>query len=271
MADLSKHKRPLGTTGLSLSPIGLGTVKFGRNEQVKYPAGFQIPDEGDLADLMALALDLGINTLDTAPAYGESEDRLGRLLQGQRQNWIIVGKAGEWFRDGQSHFDFSPGAIEKSIKDSLKKLKTDYLDILLIHSDGNDLEILSDDKLMNLMNKLKSDGIIRAHGISTKTVDGGKMGLDRLDCVMATFHPGYREEEPVLDYAARKNKGIILKKALASGHVNKICENNPVETSLDAAFHKQSVTSAIIGTISQDHLRQNCQSAKNVLERLSQN
>ena len=79
--------RTLGKTGLKISPLGLGTVKFGRNQGVKYPGGFEIPEEGDLASLVALAKDLGINLLDTAPAYGTSEERLGRLLKGQRQDW----------------------------------------------------------------------------------------------------------------------------------------------------------------------------------------
>jgi len=76
--------RPLGSTGMLVSPLGLGTVKFGRNEQVKYPRPFAIPDDRRVAELLALALDLGINLLDTAPAYGSSEARIGKLLPGPR-------------------------------------------------------------------------------------------------------------------------------------------------------------------------------------------
>lgn len=68
--------RPLGDTGLAVSPLGLGTVKFGRDQGVKYPSGFTIPDDREAADLLALARDLGINLIDTAPAYGRSEERL---------------------------------------------------------------------------------------------------------------------------------------------------------------------------------------------------
>ena len=139
------QKRKLGGSGLEVSPLGLGTVKFGRNEGVKYPQKFDLPDEAELADLLAIAKDCGINLLDTAPAYGESEERLGRLLAGQRQDWIIAGKAGEEFSGGQSVFDFSSAGIEASLMRSLKRLNTDYLDIFLIHSDGNDLEVLNDE------------------------------------------------------------------------------------------------------------------------------
>lgn len=58
--------RPLGDTGLAVSPLGLGTVKFGRDQGVKYPSGFTIPDDHEAADLLALAHDLGINLIDTA-------------------------------------------------------------------------------------------------------------------------------------------------------------------------------------------------------------
>ena len=94
--------RPLGSTGLLVSPLGLGTVKLGRDQGVKYPNGFQIPDDDEARMLLKLARDLGINLIDTAPAYGRSEERLGPLLRGQRQDWVIVSKVGEEFADGQS-------------------------------------------------------------------------------------------------------------------------------------------------------------------------
>src|SRR5690606_32599472 len=91
--------------------------------------------------LLAQARALGINLLDTAPAYGNSEERLGQLLQ-QRHEWVIVTKVGEEFRNGESHFDFSARQTVASIERSLQRLNTDYLDIVLIHSDGNDEAIL---------------------------------------------------------------------------------------------------------------------------------
>ena len=69
--------RPFGATGLSVSPLGLGTVKFGRDKGLKHPGSFTIPTDSEARDLIALAADLGINLIDTAPAYGTSEERLG--------------------------------------------------------------------------------------------------------------------------------------------------------------------------------------------------
>ena len=72
--------RPLGDTGLQVSALGLGTVKLGRDQGVKYPSGFTIPDDREARALLDLARDLGINLIDTAPDYGRSEERLGPLL-----------------------------------------------------------------------------------------------------------------------------------------------------------------------------------------------
>ena len=71
-------KRQMGSTGIEVSVLGLGTVKIGRDQEVKYPSGFTIPDDDEVRDLLALSQDLGINFIDTAPAYGNSEERLGQ-------------------------------------------------------------------------------------------------------------------------------------------------------------------------------------------------
>ncbi|HHH13074.1 MAG TPA: aldo/keto reductase, partial [Thiolapillus brandeum] len=57
--------RPLGSTGIEVSPLGLGTVKIGRNQQVKYPRGFELPDDAQVERLLWLARELGINLVDT--------------------------------------------------------------------------------------------------------------------------------------------------------------------------------------------------------------
>jgi len=150
--------RPLGHNGPQVSPLGLGTVKLGRDQGVKYPSGFQIPDDEAARMLLKLARDLGINLIDTAPAYGQSEERLGPLLRGQRQDWVIVSKVGEEFSDGQSRHDFSAAHTRRSVERSLKRLETDYIDLVLVHSDGNDLAILNDSEVYPTLAALKREG-----------------------------------------------------------------------------------------------------------------
>jgi aryl-alcohol dehydrogenase-like predicted oxidoreductase len=110
--------KALGSTDMEVSALGLGTVKLGRNEGVKYPSEFRIPDDRHAASLLSEAQDLGINLIDTAPAYGNSEERLGKLLAGQRDRWLICSKVGEEFEHGQSRFDFTPEHTRSSVETS---------------------------------------------------------------------------------------------------------------------------------------------------------
>ena len=266
MTSLHAHHRPLGSSGLTVSPLGLGTVKFGRNTGVKYPQQFELPDDRQALDLLALAQDLGINLIDTAPAYGSSEERLGKLLAGQRQNWVICSKVGEEFEQGQSHFDFSAAHTRLSVERSLRRLNTDYLDLVLVHSDGNDLQVLKGEAYPAL-EQLKREGLIRSFGFSGKTVEGGIAALEAGDCAMVTYNLAEQSERSVLDFALSHNKGILIKKALASGHLC-LQGEDPAKKSLELVFAHPAVASAIIGTINPRHLQQNVISTLKVLDSL---
>ncbi len=245
------NKVKLGQTDIKISPVGLGSVKFGRNQGVKYPNSFNLPSDEELTKLLALAKSLGINAIDTAPAYGSSEKRLGKLLVGERQDWVIIGKAGEEFEDGKSSYNFTPDHFKRSLERSLTRLNTDHIDILLIHSNGDDMSILNNDPLIKTMHEFKEQGLVKAIGASTKTAKGGIKTLELMDVVMATYNSQHPDERPVLDYAQKHNKGVILKKALASGH------NTNIEEAMKFAFSHSGVNSIIIGTINPKHLKQN--------------
>ena len=250
-------KRLLGNTGIEVSVIGLGTVKFGRNQAVKYPETFELPSDSDILKLLDCAKELGINLLDTAPAYGASEERLGKALKESRKEWVIVTKVGEEFIHGKSVHDFSPKHVKTSIERSLKRLNTDYLDVVLVHSDGNDIPIIEQSGILECLSQLKDSGYLRAFGMSTKTVEGGLLAVEHCDVVMVTFNPLQLEKIPVIQKANKLNKGILIKKALASGHLQKIPGENPVETSLNLILSEPGVSSIILGTLKQKHLIQN--------------
>jgi len=259
-------KNEIANTGVFVSPIGLGTVKLGRDQGVKYPNAFKIPNDKEAAELISLAKSLGINLIDTAPAYGNSEERLGKLLKHQREDWVICTKVGEEFENGESFFNFSPEHTRFSIERSLKRLNTDWLDIVLIHSDGNDLDIINKHGTLEILAELKQHGLIRAFGMSTKTIEGGLLSLDKSDVAMITYNLEHKEEKPVIDYAIEKGKGIFIKKALASGHICDSHNEDPVKASFDFIFKDKGVTSAIVGTITPSHLKQNINTALSVLD-----
>lgn len=259
--------RLLGTTGLRVSPLGLGTMKFGRNQGVKYPRAFELPSDREALALLELAWDLGINLLDTAPAYGESEERLGRLLRQCRRDWVIVTKVGEEFHDGQSHFDFSAPATRASAESSLRRLGVEALDAVLIHSNGDDLAILEREAVLPTLLDLKQAGLVRAVGMSSKTVAGGLRAVECCDLVMVTYNLRQREELPVILAAQAASKGVLIKKGLLSGHLDRVSEVDPVRTSLELIYAEPGVSSVVIGTLNPDHLRANAAAVEGVLGR----
>jgi aryl-alcohol dehydrogenase-like predicted oxidoreductase len=249
--------RLLGSTGLWVGPLGLGTVKFGRNQGVKYPQAFELPSDDDLACLLDTAWDLGINLLDTAPAYGSSEERLGRLLKRCRHDWVIVTKVGEEFSNGVSHFDFSAAATRASVERSLRRLGVEALDAVLIHSDGHDLEILQHGEVLSTLLDLKQAGLVRAVGMSSKTVEGGLRAVECCDVVMVTYNLRDQAALPVIRAAEAASRGILIKKGLLSGHLDQIGEADPVFSSLRLIYAEMGVNSLVVGTLDPRHLRAN--------------
>lgn len=277
-----------------VSPIGLGTVKLGRSAGVKYPRPFDIPDDASAAELLRAAQRLGITLIDTAPAYGGAEERLGRLLPacGGRDRWTIATKAGEEFGPAtiESRFDFSPAAVRASVERSLKRLKTDRLDVVLLHSDGRDEWIMQESGGLDALEKLKKQGKVRAIGISTKTPAGGVLAVEsgRCSVVMLTLNPREQDDLPAIRAAAERGVGVLIKKALASGHLlsepdAQARDDEPraqargdsepdaqardarLDESLRLVLSQQGVSSVIIGTISPAHLIENVRAVERVL------
>ncbi len=251
--------RQLAQTDVWLSPLALGTVKFGRNQAVKYPTGFDLPDDKRVRDLLTLAFDQGMTTLDTAPAYGIAEERLGKILPMNRHDVQIIGKAGEHFNSQttQSQFDFSPNALLTQLKQSLKALKTDYLDCWLLHSDGNDRVNLSDEVIDTFL-QAKKAGYVRTVGASTKTIEGGKRALEHFDCVMMASSADYQEEDTLFSIAKEKQKSLLLKKIFNSGwDLQQKDKENVLEHTFSRLFQHVSTCSAVIGTGSPKHLKEN--------------
>ena len=243
-------RRTLGATGIETAVLSLGTVKLGRNTGVKYPQAYTIPNDAQARSLLTVARDLGINLLDTAPAYGTSEHRLGELLAGERQDWILCTKVGESFDGKTSSYDFSPEACRKSIERSLQRLQTDHLDIVLIHSDGRDEEILLKTGTLQALQVLKEEGKVRFVGMSHKSVRGAEIALSQgADVLMATLNPNELGDAPIITQAAEAGCGVLIKKAMASGHGS--------SADLKFAAAHQGVHSIVVGTTSPEHLAEN--------------
>ena len=242
--------RPLGATGIDVSVLGLGTVKLGRDSGVNYAQPFRLPTMREAKRLIDRAHSLGINLIDTAPAYGTSEERLGELLAGQRERWVIVTKVGEEFDGTRSSHDFSPEHATMSVHRSLQRLGTDWLDVVLIHSDGNDERILNEQGTLDCLKHLKEQGLIRAVGISHKSTGGARAAMDMgADVLMATLNPKDLSQAEVIEQAGEQRCGILVKKALSGGREE--------PRSLRLAVQHPGVSSAVVGTLDPEHLAAN--------------
>lgn len=271
--------RPLGASGLRVSVLGLGTVKIGRTRGLKYPLGQTrptLPSDDQVVQLLRTARELGVNLLDTAPAYGTSEERLGAALHTHRwfaepeqsladarAQWVVSTKVGEEFDEAraESTFDFSPAHVRISVERSLRRLRVEQLDIVFLHSDGRDENVVRDTGALEELAALRAEGKVRVIGASTKTRDGGLLAVERLaeiggpSAVMVTHNREHTDERPVIDAAARAGVGVLVKKGLSSGHAS-----DP-GASIRFVLAHPGVSSLVIGTTNPGNLESNVHAA----------
>ncbi len=250
-------RRHLGSCGLSVSPIGFGAFKIGRNVGTKYAQGYDLPDENMVNRLLNTVLDLGINYIDTAPAYGLSEERIGRAISSRRSEFVLCTKVGEIFENGRSSYDFSEHAVRGSVQRSLERLRSDELDIVLIHSDGNDLQIRNETDVVPTLIALRDAGVIEAIGLSAKTVSGARAALAWTDVLMVEYHVRDQSYGPVIAEAVQAGVGVVVKKGLASGQID------PVEA-IPFVLGTAGVASLVIGGLNIDHIQANIRLAEAV-------
>ncbi|MFH1760155.1 MAG: aldo/keto reductase [bacterium] len=202
--------RTLGNTGISVSEIGFGAGgKFGMADKIT---------DGKSADLVKLAIELGINFFDTASSYGFglSEKRLGMALKGNRDKVYIATKCfsmtvGEG-KEAEVIQDYTAKGITRSVEDSLRRLQTDYLDIIQLHSPPWKI-IEQTDEPIRAIEDIKKSGKARFIGISKD----GEKAVDALNMnVFDTLQIGYNVMNQsamaeALPLAADKGVGIIIK------------------------------------------------------------
>lgn len=247
-------RRPLGSTGLEVTPIGFGAFKIGRNEKTKYPGQYALPTDDEAGRLLNSVLDLGINWIDTAPAYGLSEERVGRHLASRRDEFVLSTKVGEDFENGESRYDFSAGAMQRSIERSLERLQTDQVDILFLHVRGDDVDTLQSSDAVRVLCDARTRGLARAIGLSPKTIEAARLALDWADVLMVEYNLQDPSFAPIITEAAKQNVGVVVKKGLASGHL-------PPSDAVRFVLGTPGIASLTIGSLNLAHLRQNFEAA----------
>lgn len=205
--------RPLGRSGIKVAEIGVGAWQFGTE-------AWNGPAEDACSVILDEAIRLGATFIDTAPAYGggESERILGRILEGRRDQVVLCTKFGHW-ADGRA--DHSADRIQESVEQSLGRLRTDHLDVLLIHSPPPEVFDGRRARHYQILQRLKDTGIIRAFGISgtVDTADEIRMVADTTDCdaIEIRFNPLFQGPAGAFKQAAEAGIGLIVKVPLESG------------------------------------------------------
>ncbi|MFC1419026.1 aldo/keto reductase [Streptacidiphilus cavernicola] len=148
--------RNLGRTGIRISPYALGTLMFA--------SSIGNPDHGDSIRIIHKALDAGINFVDTADAYGDSEEVVGKALKGRRDNVVLATKVSRPMGDDPNQQGTSRRWIVKAVENSLRRLQTDHIDLYQIHrlDPGTDVE-----ETLSALTDLIRGGKVRAVGTST--------------------------------------------------------------------------------------------------------
>ena len=213
--------RTFGRTGLKVSEIGFGGAQIGIPDYMETwdPEGGQ--EQETIINAVHHALDLGLNYIDTAPAYGKgiSEEVLGRALVGRRDECVLATKLSEY--DGES--------VMRSAEESLRRLQTDRIDVLQFH--GGIYEQEAQDAVferggLEALRRLRDHGKIRFLGFTTELPSGGVSKLiasDAFDVMQVRYNFMYQDSCDFIDgrgvmrEAEAHRMGIVVMRPMTSG------------------------------------------------------
>jgi len=196
--------RTLGKTGLSVSVLG-----FGGSE-----TGYGAASVKTVEKILAGAIDAGLNFIDTAECYGDGEDLIGRAISHRRSEFHLATKCGH--SDGLGGRDWQPATLEKSIDRSLKRLRTDCVDLLQLHSCSADT--LERGGVIDVLKRARDAGKTRFIGYSGDGDDAlYAVRTGEFDTLQNSVSIADQEAiDLVLPEAVRRNLGVIAKRPIAN-------------------------------------------------------
>ena len=206
--------RNLGRGGVKVSPLCLGTMMFGGPT-----------DEATANRITAKAKDQGINFIDTADGYtgGKSEEVVGRAIGNSRHDWVMATKLGNVRGKWPNHGGLSRKWVVQCAEESLRKMGTDYIDILYLHKEDHDAPLA---ETVRALAALIRDGKIRYFGVSNHRSWRiaaichlcDEMGIDRPIVSQPYYHALYRAAEvEQLPVCAHYGIGVVSYSPLARG------------------------------------------------------
>jgi aryl-alcohol dehydrogenase-like predicted oxidoreductase len=258
--------RPLGRTGLRVSPLGFGAG----------PVGSEALPEAEAAALLHGVLDAGITLLDTAPGYGVSEERIGRHLHARRGEFILSTKCGYGVPGVE---DWTGPCITQGVEQALRRLRTDVLDVVHFHSCP--VEVLERPGLVDALLRAVEQGKVRVAAYSGDNAAlEHALGSGKYGCIQVSVNLfDQRAIDRGVAWAQARGVGVIAKRPLGNapwrfaerpqaGDIALYWERmrrmglepgelDWGELALRFAAHVPGVASCIVGTTRLEHLRHN--------------
>lgn len=199
------EKRRLGKTGLSVTPLGFGSAQI----------GFLGLTQEDAAAILHGVLDAGIRVIDTAACYADSEEKIGKAIASRRKDYVLISKCGHRSGDAEPP-EWSPELVRLSAERSLERMKTDWLDVLLLHSCP--LEALQNEELLCALEQCKRDGLVRYIGYSGDREELlAAAEMEVFDCLETSVSICDRQVlRSALPRARENHLGVFAKRPLAN-------------------------------------------------------
>lgn len=209
-------QRTLGRTGLSVSEIGFGAVEIGTEYGIQVAGRPNRPTTEDAIRIVHRALDLGVNAIDTARAYGDSEQILGQALQGRRDSVVLMSKAAAI--DPELTGDAVTSFMDDSIETSLRLLATDVIDVYQLHSPP--AEQLRRSDVLDQLERYRKAGKVRFLGATVYTEEEAFAAIDdpRIDVLQIAYSMlDSSMNDRVIPAAAKSGVGLVARSVLHRG------------------------------------------------------
>jgi len=285
-------KSILGRTGLEVSKLGYGAMELRCTDH------FPRLSSSEASTILNGVLDSGINYIDTSPDYGYSEQLIGEHLASRRGEFYLASKCGcpieapDVPHDQRQPHDFSRGNVRAGVEQSLRRMQTDYLDVVQFHVSPTRSELEHQDSVAELL-QMKAEGKLRFIGISgtsPQLADHIAMGV--FDVIQTPYSLVEREHEDLLHQAALGGAGIVIRGGVARGIMVKdesvideypaflqagfrarrkmwqeasveelLSGMSPMEFMLRLTISNPDMSTTIVGTANPEHLRKNVRAA----------
>jgi aryl-alcohol dehydrogenase-like predicted oxidoreductase len=198
-------KITFGRTGFQVSPLGFGGA----------PIGYLKTDQDRIATILNLLLDSGVNVIDTAASYPGSEESIGKSVGHRRGEFVLISKCGQSFDDlpGEA---WSAEVILATVDRSLKRLRTDHLDVMLLHS--CDLQTLKKGEAIGALAKAREAGKIRFAGYSGDN-EAAAYAATLPDVAVIETSVSIADQlnlDTVLPIARKNSLGVMAKRPIAN-------------------------------------------------------